>query len=284
MLYLPDWAHRLNQREPYFIAQDDGERAKEILDNLAYCDETSRSRLLNDFHLQLQHDRRNVTDWSGHIVSLRSSPGFRMLRQSPLTGRSVSKPRGYSGDAVMIDRIYDLDTCPTTPPAGQRIYEWEFFNVACRAVRARRAHLASLVDSVPIDWRVLSVACGHLREIEFSSSAGHRRPGSIVGLDQDELSVRYLGSLATESVRPMVGSVKQLLRDEIELGEFDLIYSAGLYDYLSDRVAKALTGKLISMLRPGGGMLRIANLTPALPDIPYMEAMMDWWLTLSIRR
>jgi extracellular factor (EF) 3-hydroxypalmitic acid methyl ester biosynthesis protein len=278
MLYVLDGAHRADHREPYSIVQDDGERAKAILDNLAYCGEKSREPLLNEFHVQLQHDKRTVSDWRAHIVSLRSSPGFKTLRQSPLTGRSVSKPRGYSGDAVMIDCIYGLDNSDAATSAGQRIFEWEFASVACRSVRARRGHLATLVDSVPIDARILSVACGHLRELALCDSAAYRRPASIVGLDQDKLSIGFLGSLATPCVWPILGSVKQLLRNDIKLGSFDLIYSAGLYDYLDDRVAKALTRKLISMLRPGGE-LRIANLTTELPDIPYMEAMMDWWLT-----
>jgi trans-aconitate methyltransferase len=278
MLYVLDWAHRDSRREPYFIVQDDGERAKAILDNLAYCDERSRETLLNELHVQLQHDKRRVADWRAHIVSLRSSQGFKTLRQSPLTGRSVSKPRGYSGDAVMIDCIYGLEGGAAATTVGQRIFDWEFASVTCRAVRARRAHLAALVDSVPIDARILSVACGHLRELELCSSAQYRRPASIVGLDQDKLSIGFLGSLATPCVWPMLGSVKQLLRDDIELGGFDLIYSAGLYDYLDDRVARVLTHKLVTMLRPGG-VLRVANLTPGLPDTPYMEAMMDWWLT-----
>ncbi len=58
----------------------------------------------------------------------------------------------------------------------------------------------------------------------------------------------------------------------------DLIYSAGLYDYLNDEVAARLTSILFRALRPGGVLL-LANLAPN-RNAAFMEAMMDWWLIL----
>ncbi len=54
-----------------------------------------------------------------------------------------------------------------------------------------------------------------------------------------------------------------------------LIYSAGLYDYLSDRIAAKLTSVLFEALHAGGSLL-LANFTPVSYGRGYMEAFMDW--------
>jgi hypothetical protein len=50
-----------------------------------------------------------------------------------------------------------------------------------------------------------------------------------------------------------------------------------LYDYLDERLATALTARLVAGLRPDGELL-ITNLTPANPEIAFMEVVMDWWM------
>ena len=78
-------------------------------------------------------------------------------------------------------------------------------------------------------------------------------------------------------VRPVKGSVRALISDRLCFDNLNFVYSAGLYDYLADRVAERLTSRLFSFLAPGGRLL-IANFTPELRDIGYMEAYMDWRL------
>jgi extracellular factor (EF) 3-hydroxypalmitic acid methyl ester biosynthesis protein len=268
----------IRPEESYHLSDQTDISAKSILDDLANAAAINLDGMLYRFHTQLRHERLSVPDWASHVQSVRKSPGFRIIKESPLSGRSNAKPRGYAGDAVMIDSIYRLDNTLSETDAGQRTYEWELGSAACRAVRARRVHLASVIDAVPSSGRILSVACGHLREAERSSAVQSSTAAEIVGLDQDPESIAYVKALALPNACVVQGSVKQILTKSIDLGSFDLIYSAGLYDYLSAKVARALTERLVSMLLPGG-RLYIANFTPDLPDIPYMEAVMDWWLT-----
>ena len=67
-----------------------------------------------------------------------------------------------------------------------------------------------------------------------------------------------------------------LARDGAEtLGRFDLIYSAGLYDYLPEPLARRLTQRLLGLLQPQGRLL-IANFLPGGSGRGYMELFMDW--------
>jgi hypothetical protein len=46
--------------------------------------------------------------WAGYARACLNHPVCRLLHQDPLTYRAFSKPRGYAGDAVMMDYIYGL--------------------------------------------------------------------------------------------------------------------------------------------------------------------------------
>ena len=94
--------------------------------------------------------------------------------------------------------------------------------------------------------------------------------------DRDSLAVAkaYSDGLSDAIVtRPL--SVKDFIAGRHDLGPFDLVYAAGLYDYLDDRVAARLTRKLFALLKPGGRLL-VPNLLAGIPEVAYMEAYMDW--------
>jgi len=63
------------------------------------------------------------------------------------------------------------------------------------------------------------------------------------------------------------------------LGDFDPIYSAGLYDDLPDGLTRRLTRRLLQMLRPAGRLL-IANFVPGGTGRGYIELFMDGSLIL----
>ena len=61
------------------------------------------------------------------------------------------------------------------------------------------------------------------------------------------------------------------------MGQFDLIYSMGLFDYLIPPVASRVLGKLYDLLIPGGEMA-IGNFHASNPSKYYMEYWLDWVL------
>jgi extracellular factor (EF) 3-hydroxypalmitic acid methyl ester biosynthesis protein len=217
---------------------------------------------------------------------VRPHPILPVSHENPFVHRCFSKPRGYAGDAVMLDFIYrhpaNLPLTEQATPRGRELLSATLTTPAPRAVRNRCRLLADEIDSVCTRnprAEILSLACGHLREAESSSALAEGRFGRFLALDQDEESVALVhrdhGPLG---VTAQHGSVKSVLaRGPREYGQFDFIYAAGLYDYLSDRVATRLLSTLYSMLKPQG-KLWVANFMPGIADVGFMEAIMDWWL------
>ncbi len=238
---------------------------------------------LNDLlhHLRALKRTCSASAWLTAVGTLRAHPLHQALLQSPLTGRAFRKPRGYAGDAVLLDVIYGTGDRPQAETSlGLAIYSCEFESHASRSTRARKARLAREFDRAAAQHgtaSVLSLACGHLREIELSEAAQHNRL-RITAVDQDPESVavvaREHGALG---VTAQHGSALDALKGQFTAGSFHLVYAAGLYDYLEQKLATALTASLFRAVAPGGCVL-VANFTPDFLDIAYLEACQDWHL------
>ncbi|WP_279480164.1 class I SAM-dependent methyltransferase [Aureimonas sp. SK2] len=212
----------------------------------------------------------------------------RFLMQDPLTHWSATKPRGYSGDAGLLDIYYKhpsmdhlLADCT---PLGRAIYDYTSEVPACEAGRERCRILARTVDEAVERTgegaQIFAVAAGHLREAEICGSLPAGRIARWVALDQDSVSVEVMaGAHPGSVVQPLNGSVLGLLRRSYDLGTFDLVYASGLYDYLQDKTAVKLLQRLVEFLKPGGTLL-FANFSDEIVSDGYMETFMDWPLIL----
>jgi extracellular factor (EF) 3-hydroxypalmitic acid methyl ester biosynthesis protein len=206
------------------------------------------------------------------------------MHADPFTWRAFSKPRGYAGDAVMMDYIYGLgeaeEAARTATPLGRNIFAYMGDRPSARAVRFRRALIAAMLDSTAgrEDPRVLAIAAGHLREVELSRAVREGKFAEFVAFDQDEASLDVVArEYARFGITPTPGSVRQILSGKVQFGQYDFVYAAGLFDYLNAPVAAALTGRMFEAVCPGGTML-IPNFLTGIRDVGYMEAFMDWHL------
>jgi extracellular factor (EF) 3-hydroxypalmitic acid methyl ester biosynthesis protein len=211
-------------------------------------------------------------------------PLRQLLHQDPFTYRAFSKPRGYAGDAPLLDYIYGQEEgwpAPEASELGQRIFAAITRASACEAVRARRGFVANLLDQIADEVpnpQVLSIAAGHLREALLCAAFKRRKFGRYVALDSDQESLAEVErSCGRFGVEPVAASVRQLLTHRVDLGHFDFVYTTGLFDYLPLAAAQRLTRAMFQMLRPRGQLL-IANFLPGIPDVGYMESFMDWKL------
>jgi extracellular factor (EF) 3-hydroxypalmitic acid methyl ester biosynthesis protein len=205
-----------------------------------------------------------------------------LIHQDPYASRSFHKPRGFAGDALLLDFFYGLNgpTAETTT-LGREIFHVSMARPASESVRYRRTLLANLIDemaSEKSDTRILSIACGHLREAALSEAVQQGRVSEMVCIDQDAESIAVVERETLGlPVKPAVGSIRSLLSGEPKYTDFDLVYAGGVFDYLPLSVATRLTAAMFRMLRADGRLL-VTNFTPETEERGYMEAFMDWYL------
>lgn len=211
-----------------------------------------------------------------------------LLWQDPFTAHSFDRPRGYPGDAQLLDYLYGEASLPaSTSKVGAGVFAYMMGCRGAYGVRWRRRTLARLIDETADFFpspRVLSVASGHLREAADSAALRNGRISELIAFDQDADSLAHVSdAYAGTPVRIVNNSVRSILGGRLDLQGFQLVYAAGLYDYLSDRTAAKLTRLMFDMLAPGGRLF-VANFLPYLPETGYMETFMDWKLIYRTAR
>jgi extracellular factor (EF) 3-hydroxypalmitic acid methyl ester biosynthesis protein len=215
-----------------------------------------------------------------------------LLREAPFMRRAIDKPLGYAGDYEMMNMLYRRhDEGESLFARALNAYSCDL--VVARANRNRIAYLVSRIEEARARGggraRVASVGCGPAREIAaLLETRPDLAPGLEVALiDQEERALSYcertlLGParaagaglrIIRESIRRLVGA--RQLREA--LGERDLVYSAGLFDYLGDRAFTALAAALCGTLAPGGH-LAIGNVARGNPSRWAIEYCGEWFL------
>jgi SAM-dependent methyltransferase len=229
--------------------------------------------------------RQQLSTWTRSVPFVRAMPGFSTFQEDPFTSHAYRRPRGYPGDAGLLDFIYRSDAPAPggVSEAGLAVFRAMRVAAAPTAVRNRQAIVARVVDTAALDLgrplRIASLGCGHLAEAEGMAALQTGAIERLWAIDQDPQSIAEVHRrFPHPAVSGVVASVKDFLRGRpAEVRDLDVFYAAGLFDYLPERAAKCLVRRMFERLRPGGRLL-IANFLTGIPDRAYMEAVMDWWL------
>ncbi|GAA5509260.1 hypothetical protein Rcae01_04759 [Novipirellula caenicola] len=270
---------------------------KTLLDhvNSVLASPSSDSDAIEDAVDVLFHELRDIRhesskdQWAEFIKVGRAHPVCQLVHQDPFTSRAFNKPRGYAGDAVMMDYIYGREEDWERPEAthvGSAVFNYTTAAPASAGVRERRCYVAELLDKMARKQSgqdVLAVAAGHLREASLSLAVRRNRFDRFVAMDADAESLEEIkNSYGRFGIDPVTANIRQMLTGNLDLGSFDLIYTTGLYDYLADSTGMRLTANLFDCVRPGGKLV-IANFLPEIRDVGYMEMFMDWHLIYRSR-
>jgi len=230
----------------------------------------------------LFQQRRQLTQhaWEEFVLSAREHQLLKLVHQDPFTRQSFDKPRGYPGDAELLDYIYGENDTSGCSELGQKILAWNISVSEAQAVRNRRDFIADLIDNRANEVKyphILSVAAGHLRESRKSEALSKGHFGRFVALDRDPLTFETVKNrLPDHSIEFVQGLVPRFPRIK-KLDQFDLIYATGLYDYLDAPTATSFTKILFDKLKPNGWLL-VTNFLKGSRSAGYMETYMDWYL------
>ncbi len=210
--------------------------------------------------------------------------------KSPYGNRAFNKPRGYAGDFEMMNNVYFNEL------RGETLFAkcvQRFFtdNPAGKAVRNRVIYLNEKIEKCNIrnlQSKILGVASGPAREIQkfFQDSPDRASKCEIHLLDQDADALKFSQKAIYEicrnkGVQPNIYfhnlAIKNIIAEGLPLSGFDLIYSAGLFDYFTDPVAHFAAKQLYSALAKEGELV-IGNFDANNPAQFIMEALGDWYL------
>lgn len=195
-----------------------------------------------------------------------------------MQAEAVEKQFGYSGDFQIIDHIYTRH-CTKRPEA--RLWDLYFHAQAAPvAVRNRKAyfhdllteHLAQKSGGQPL--QVLNVASGPARDLrEFFLNA----PEADLVVDcveMDDRAIRHAMGLCAPWMDRLVFHQRNVLRF-VPVKGYDLVWSAGLFDYLNDKVFAHLLRALLAVVKPGGELV-VGNFSEQNPSQDYMELLGHW--------
>ncbi len=230
---------------------------------------------------QVEADLKSGAITLQDLQKLRSALGD-VLSLDTLYGHTFQKPHGYAGDYEIIDKIY----CHYVSE-NPRFANWDrSYNLTdtAIAVRNRKDYLVALLqrrarEDKPLN--VLNIGSGPARDLyEFFSTGSNNVFVDCV--EPDAKAIDYASKLCRDYPSNIKFYHSDISRFRISK-EYDLIWSAGLFDYVDDEHFKSLLRRLLKSLAPGGELV-IANFSDFNRSRGYMEVIGDWAVPGRSRR
>ena len=219
---------------------------------------------------------------------------------SPFVYRTYHKPLGYAGDYEMVNMIlrqpYEgaslfakiVNVCFLKNPPAEAHRNRIKYLTRMLADETRKVHERSGQRI-----KIFNLGCGPAQEVQnFMREHPISDEADFTLLDFNdetlEHAVQQLEQAKTEQGRRtglklLKKSVHQILKEagrpggELQSGQYDLVYCAGLFDYMSDRICKRLMNIFYDLVAPGG-LLIATNVDASKPFRHSMEFILEWHL------
>lgn len=222
-----------------------------------------------------------------------------LLLRAPFVHRAYYKPLGYAGDYEMVNMM--LRGPNEGPTTYSRIVNALHLQAGpsvahCKRIDILEEWLTQAAQAAERDGkmlRVLNVGCGPAIELQrFIRNCPASGRCQLRLMDFNKKTLEYtearLGEAATasgnhptieyvhESVHNLLKQASRARNEQIEQS-YDLVYCAGLFDYLSDKVCSRLLMLFYEWTVPGGRVMA-TNVHPSNNALYLMEHILEWYL------
>lgn len=198
--------------------------------------------------------------------------------KNSITGHAYHKPYGYPGDFEIIDKMY-LEATSDDP----KLKKWDLFyhqHAAATAVRNRKTFfkniLCELTEDTNNTYEVLDVASGPCRDLLEFFQETKTTNLQVECVEADAKAIEHANNLTKTCSQYITFHNRNIFRFRTEK-KYDLIWSAGLFDYFDDRTFIRLLARLVNNVATGGEMV-IGNFAVGNPTEGYMELFTGWYL------
>lgn len=197
--------------------------------------------------------------------------------EKTLHGHSLTRPYGYAGDFMIIDKIYREHITE-----DKRFEKWDIFwssLAACNAVRNRKDYFIRTLTSRLLNnnqLQLLNVASGPARDLFELYAQIQPEQLNTVCIEADDRAIAYAKELNKEHLNRIEFVNKNIFRYRADQ-QYDIVWSAGLFDYFNDDIFVKLLSRFVSWTKPGGEVI-IGNFSTENPSRNLMELFGDWYL------
>lgn len=199
--------------------------------------------------------------------------------EGTMQARALGKKFGYSGDFEIIEAIYTLQTAQEP-----HLRRWDLYfhsQAAPNAVRNRKAYFHQLLNSHTAGrskarLNVLNVASGPARDVREWVLDNPEREVLFDCVDAEIHAIEHAKRLCAPFAQRVEFFHRNVLRFLPAKG-YELVWSAGLFDYLTDRTFVYLLKALMAVTKRGGEVV-VGNFSDFNPSRDYMELLGDWVL------
>lgn len=229
--------------------------------------------LLHAFFKLVSEERKSGILNNENLLKLRRWFNGAMETTETMQGHVCMKPFGYDGDYLIIDKIYNYHKSKN--PVYAKWDDFFHYGDAPNAVRNRKKYFINTLNKLDDFSEVLNIASGPCRDIKEFFECNHKKL-TIDCIDIDKNAIQYAKNLLSFCRNGEVNFFNANVFKFNPERQYDLIWSAGLFDYFDDRTFRILLNRLTKFVKPKGSIV-IGNFQNALLFKHYME-FGDWFL------